>query len=98
MKDEGVAGVDRSWVLISVGDHHKPWFAPELGSSVFIYFVSRGLEGEAEHEGEEILLGDLTEYVEKSVDHWVRDYRDSSQNPCLLSVATTDKPDVSLVF
>ena len=98
MKDEGVAGVDRFWVLISVGDHQKPWFAPELGSSVFSYFVSRGLEGEAEHEGEEILLGDLTEYVEKSVDHWVRDYRDSSQNPCLLSVATTDKQDVSLVF
>ena len=96
--DEKVQNVDRFWVLVSAGDHQKSWFAPELGSSVFSYFVSRGLEGAADHEGDKVSLGNLRDYVETSVDNWVRDFRDSSQTPRLITVAKTKLQDVKLVF
>ena len=98
MQNDGVANLDRFWILISASDHQTSWYAPELGSSVFAYFVSRGLEGEANKNSEEISLGDLNDYVEQSVNSWVRDYRDSSQIPRLLTVAKTDAQDVALVF
>ena len=98
MQSDGVVNLDRFWILISASDHQTSWYAPELGSSVFSYFVSRGLEGEANKDSEEISLGDLTDYVEKSVNSWVLDYRDSNQNPRLLTVAKADIQNVALVF
>ncbi len=98
MKADKTNNIDRLWVIVSAGDQQKSWYAPELGSSVFTFFVSRGLDGFASAQDDQIALRDLFQYVEKSVSKWTSDNRNSMQSPQILTESPIDLKDVSVVW
>ncbi|MEX0641262.1 MAG: vWA domain-containing protein [Pirellulales bacterium] len=81
--------VDNLFVLNSTDAGQKGWAAPELGASVFGFFVKRGLQGNADKEGfgnddSFVSVEELSKYVRTNTAAWVRDNRDDRQQPLLL--------------
>ncbi len=85
LRESNVANSDRLWILLATDDYQLGWTSPELNGSVFGYFFSRGLMGEADVDDDKVVtLAELSTYVRESVARWVLDYRDSVQTPLLL--------------
>ena len=77
-------------VLTSAGPGQIGWTAPELGGSVFGYYVWRGLRGEADgwlgksRDGS-VSLRELDAYVREKVAKHVREHRADVQEPMLIA-------------
>ncbi len=71
------------------------WPAPELGGSVFGYFVAQALVGENDQD-RQVTLRELHQEVERNVQAWTSAKRASSQQPLLITAADqpTDFPVV----
>ncbi len=94
LRDSKVPNSDRLWVLLATDDYQLGWTSPELNGSVFAYFFSQGLRGQADRDGNRIVsLGELSAYVRESVARWVENYRDAIQTPRLLCGGDLDNAD-----
>ncbi len=63
------------------------WAAPELGASVFGYYVAQGLDGDADKYGNgdaRVSLKELANYLGDQVQLWVKLNRDAQQRPKLM--------------
>jgi hypothetical protein len=73
-------------VLCSAGPGQLGWTAPELGGSVFGYYVWRGLQGKADNNRDRrVGLQELGDYVQENVSQWVRYHRNAAQEPMLIA-------------
>ncbi|MDG2467912.1 MAG: hypothetical protein P8M80_01415, partial [Pirellulaceae bacterium] len=84
--------IENLWVLSSVDRVQSGWYSPEVGSSIFSFFVGQGLRGwspDADGKLETISLLDLADYVADSVDRWAKNARDSRQHPILYSLKSS---------
>lgn len=92
------------YVLTSTGPGQIGWSAPELGGSVFGYFVAKGLDGAADVEvggnrDKRVSLRELHAYLKAYVHQWVTENRADVQEPMLLSANDAeDDADFPLVF
>jgi hypothetical protein len=83
--DTEIAAVPNLAVFLSSGPDERSWTSPEWGTSSFAHFVLRGLNGEADADGNRrVTAGELVEYVTPRVSEWARDNRGSRQVPVLL--------------
>ena len=96
---KALKGKHNVFVMTSIGDKQVPrWSAPELGVSVFAYFVANGLQGYADGVRQDerrdgwVSLQELHAYVQHQVSNWVAVHRNSVQNPLLISEATVGRP------
>jgi len=85
-------------LLLSSSDGQKSWANPAEGGTNFGLFFGRGLMGEANKmptslQDEQVSLAELETYLQKNVDQWAIEQRDSRQVPILISIG--DAPDHS---
>jgi len=72
-------------VLNSTRGGQKGWHAPELGASVFGFYLTEGLSGKANRDGYgPISMQELYHYVRGNVDRWVTKHRCDRQEPLLI--------------
>lgn len=76
-------------VLNSAGPGQVGWASPQLGNSVFAFFLRQGLNGaaDAEQTGDAdgvVTLGELHAYLKAHVAQWVTENRADRQQPMLL--------------
>ena len=92
------------YVLTSTSPGQIGWSAPELGGSVFGYFLSKGLDGAADVEvrgdgNKHVSLRELHAYLKAYVRQWVTENRADVQEPMLLTPNDAeDDAEFSLVF
>ena len=92
--------VPNLYVLSSASPGQIGWAAPELGGSVFGYFLAQGLNGAADVEvtgnhDKQVSLRELHAYLKAYVGQWVTVNRADMQEPMLLAPGDDDLP---LVF
>src|SRR5262249_21551348 len=80
-----IAAIPNLIVLSASEADQRSWVSEEWRQTVFAHFVIEGLKGEAdESRGGRINALNLSKYVQKKVENWVRSNRDASQRPVLL--------------
>jgi hypothetical protein len=89
--------VPNLYVVSAVSAGERAWSAPELGGSVFGYYVARGLQGAAQANDKQITLRELTTYLEREVARHVAEQRASDQRPRLLT-ALADDQDFAVAY
>ena len=86
------------YVLNSTSPGQYGWDAPELGGSVFGYFLAQGIEGPRMSNRRIPMAGfgspSSTKYLERHVSQWVTENRADWQEPMLLG----PKADCQVVF
>ena len=88
--------VDRLFVLNSTRLDQRAHAAPELGGSVFAWFVAAGLRGAADtNQDKRVKLQELYEYLQNHVDSWVNQNRSERQRPLLIP---EDAKDFGLTY
>ena len=88
--------VDRLFVLNSTRRDQRAHAAPELGGSVFAWFVAAGLRGAADtNQDKRVNLQELYDYLQNHVDSWVRQNRSERQRPLLVP---EDADDFGLTY
>ncbi len=86
----------RLYVLNSTRRDERGCSAPELGGSVFAYYVACGLRGAADSDGDgRIKLRELYEYLQSHVASWVNRNRTQQQRPLLIP---EDAEDFGLTY
>lgn len=86
----------RLYVLNSTRRNERGCSAPELGGSVFAYYVTCGLRGAADTNGDgRIKLHELYEYLQNHVASWVNRNRTQQQQPLLIP---EDADDFGLTY
>ncbi|MBY0514364.1 MAG: caspase family protein, partial [Gemmataceae bacterium] len=72
-------------VFASTGPDERSWVSPEWGTSAFAHFLTDGLNGAADADGDKRIDGDeLIGYVRPRVSDWARDHRAARQVPVVL--------------
>jgi hypothetical protein len=80
-----IAAIPNLIVLSASEADQRSWVSEEWRQTVFAHFVIEGLKGDAdESRGGRINALNLSKYVQKKVENWVRSNRDASQRPVLL--------------
>ncbi len=80
-----IAAVPNLAVFLSSGLDERSWTSPEWGASAFAHFAMRGLNGDADADGNKrVTAGELIAYVTPRVSDWARDHRGARQVPVLL--------------
>ena len=80
-----IAAVPNLAVFLSSGLDERSWTSPEWGASAFTHFAMRGLNGDADTDGNKrVTAGELVAYVTPRVSEWARDNRGARQVPVLL--------------
>ena len=83
--------VERLFVLNSTRLDQRAHAAPELGGSVFAWFVAAGLRGAADtNQDKRVKLRELYDYLQNHVDFWVRQNRSERQRPLLIPEDAND--------
>ena len=83
--------VERLFVLNSTRLDQRSHAAPELGGSVFAWFVAAGLRGAADtNQDKRVKLRELYDYLQNHVDFWVRQNRSERQRPLLIPEDAND--------
>ncbi len=83
-------------VIHSTRGSQQSWSAPELGGTVFAYYVAAGLRGAADADDDgTVRLHELATYLENHVDAWVHAYRTARQQPLLLP---ENAPDFGVAY
>ncbi|MHB8974243.1 MAG: hypothetical protein ACYC4N_27735 [Pirellulaceae bacterium] len=79
------AHLPRLYVINSTRHNERGFAAPELGGSVFAYFVAAGLRGAADTNADgQVRLRELTDYLQNHVASWVSHYRSAQQQPLIV--------------
>ncbi len=90
------ARITRLYVLNSTRHNQRGFAAPELGGSVFAYFVAAGLRGAADTNADgQVRLHELSDYLQNHVAAWVNQYRTARQQPLLIP---EDAEDFGLAY
>jgi hypothetical protein len=75
---------DNVWVMFSHSPGERTWTLPELGSTPFAFYISEGMKGAADANGDQrITLRELYDYVRFHTNELVQDRFDGSQHPLL---------------
>src|SRR5262245_23603876 len=85
------SSVPELYVLDSTSPGQRGWSAPELGGSVFGYYVAQGLQGLASRDNNRITLLELAKFVSGEVSRYVREQRHSNQLPRLLPAVAANQ-------
>ncbi|MBI3464061.1 MAG: hypothetical protein HY000_13545 [Planctomycetes bacterium] len=73
-------------VLSSTQPGRVGWSSADLGGSIFAHCLFRGLQGEANADGDDnVSLQELYSYLDAKVPQWTRDNRNAIQRPLLLT-------------
>ena len=102
------AQLPRLYVINSTRHNQRGFAAPELGGSVFAYFVAAGLRGAADTDADgQVRLHELADYLQNHVASWVSHYRSARQEPLLVPDGAEDfglayvtgyeRPDISAI-
>ncbi|MHB9065933.1 MAG: hypothetical protein ACYC4B_19220 [Pirellulaceae bacterium] len=90
------AQIPRLFVINSTRHNQRAFAAPELGGSVFAYFVAAGLRGAADTNADgQVALRELSDYLQNHVASWVSHYRSARQQPLLVP---DDAEDFGLAY
>ena len=85
------AKVPNLYVVNSTSPGQIGWAGPELGGSVFGYYVARGLAGRGDLDRSgEIMLDELLHYVRENVSRWVEKNRLAAQVPPIYGLPEDD--------
>jgi hypothetical protein len=83
--ESDVRAVPNLVVFASTGPDERSWTSSEWGTSAFGHFLTDGLNGAADADGDKRITGwELVEYVRPRVRDWVRDHRAARQIPVVL--------------
>ena len=83
--DAAIAAVPNLAVLLSSGSDERSWSSPEWGTSAFAHFALRGLNGDADADGDRrVSAAELAAFITPRVSAWARDNRAARQVPLLL--------------
>lgn len=93
--DEKVSKIPDCYILNSCSENQLSWASPELGKSIFSYYLTRGLRGAArEVNGRpNISIKNLYDYVSSNTDKWAQANRSAVQKPFLLPSKKTEASD-----
>ena len=91
------------WVLSSSGPLERSHFCYSQGQSIFSYYLTQGLGGEADRKDDDdrnVDLDELFYFVRDHVAHWVDRQTDETQTPQLLKAGegAVEKPEKGLVL
>ncbi|MFN3148367.1 hypothetical protein [Bremerella sp.] len=89
--------LSNTFLLLSNSDGQKSWANPFEGGSNFGLFFGRGLMGEADgmastDEDDKVSLAELETYLQKNVDDWAVQHRNSRQVPVLIPIGQSPGP------
>lgn len=83
--------IERWFVLNSTRRDQRAHAAPELGGSVYAWFVAAGLRGAADaNQDKRVSLRELYDYLQNHVDSWARQNRSERQRPLLIPEDAAD--------
>jgi hypothetical protein len=99
LRSEGKPGAKNTWMIVSQDDGQQGWTSPELGGSVFGFFVAQGLNGWADQEpNKQVSFQELADYLARTVAGWAADHRDSIQTPIVSIPEGRNPAELALIF
>ncbi len=97
--EEKVSKIPDCYILNSCSENQLSWTSPELGKSIFSYYLTRGLRGAAREDNGRlnITIKNLFDYVCTETDKWTQANRSAVQKPMLLPSKDTKATDTFVV-
>ncbi|PQO38953.1 hypothetical protein C5Y96_03515 [Blastopirellula marina] len=94
--------LSNTFLLLSSSDGQKSWANPFEGGTNFGLFFGRGLMGEANEmpssvDDDSVSLAELEAYLQKNVDDWAVQHRNSRQVPLLIPIGQSPGPNQVLL-
>ncbi len=94
--------LSNTYLLLSSGDGQKSWANPFEGGTNFGLFFGRGIMGEANQmpssiDDDIVSLAELEAYLQKNVDDWAVQHRNSRQVPMLVPIGQKVDPSKVLL-